>query len=149
MTGLTPKARGRTHLAGKVIFNFGQSTIDCVVKRLAEDGATIELENGLGIPDRFQLSLVSERMLVPCKLVWQSEKQIGVSFEAVTEGGPAEEKRPAEHGPDHALRNQMLALRAAFDHVPLGIVLLDSKLNARFINRAFRRMWALPDEVAD
>ena len=34
----------------------------------------------------------------------------------------------------------MLALRAAFDHVPLGIVLLDSRLNARFINQAFRRM---------
>jgi len=43
----------------------------------------------------------------------------------------------------------MLALRAALDVVPLGIVLLDPKLNARFINRAFRSMWALPDEVAD
>jgi diguanylate cyclase (GGDEF)-like protein len=43
----------------------------------------------------------------------------------------------------------MLALRAALDVMPLGIVLLDPKLNARFINQAFRRMWALPDEKAD
>ena len=81
MSGFTSKARGRTFLAGKVIFNFGQSTIDCVVRKLTENGATIEFATGLGVPDRFQLSLVSEGMLLPCKVVWQSEQQIGVSFQ--------------------------------------------------------------------
>jgi hypothetical protein len=33
--------------------------------------------------------------------------------------------------------------------VPLGIVLLDVRLNARFINQAFRRMWVLSDAVTD
>ena len=43
----------------------------------------------------------------------------------------------------------MLALRAALDEIELGVVLLDSDMRAQFINRAFRRMWALPDVVAD
>jgi diguanylate cyclase (GGDEF)-like protein len=151
MPGLNLKTRGRTLLAGKVIFNFGQSTVDCVVRRITDDGATIELESGLGIPERFQLSIISEGALLPCKLAWQSEKQIGVTFETqqAADTTASDEKASADRGGDHALRGQMLALRAALDVVPLGIVLLDPKLNARFINRAFRRMWALPDEVAD
>ena len=46
-----PKAlpRGRTLLAGKVISNFGQSIIDCVVRRISDHGATISVESPLGI----------------------------------------------------------------------------------------------------
>ncbi len=43
----------------------------------------------------------------------------------------------------------LAALRAALDHVDYGIVLLDSELRAQFINRAFRKMWRLPDHIAD
>jgi hypothetical protein len=81
MSGFDDKARGRVLMAGKVIFNFGQSTIDCMVRRLTGDGATIELESGLGIPEHFQLFITSERALMPCKMVWQSDKQVGVLFE--------------------------------------------------------------------
>jgi hypothetical protein len=42
----------------------------------------------------------------------------------------------------------MLALRAAFDEIEIGIVLLDADLRAQFINRAFRRMWAVSDTMA-
>jgi PAS domain-containing protein len=148
MSGLGGKARGRVLMAGKIIFNFGQSTIDCMVRRITDDGATIEVASGLGIPDRFQLSIASEEALLPCKLVWHSEEQIGVTFE-VTNGSPANNTEPSTDRIDHVLRSQMLALRSALDLIPLGIVLLDRRLNARFINRAFRRMWALPDEKAD
>ena len=44
---------------------------------------------------------------------------------------------------------ELPALRAALDDVPFGIVLLDSELRAQFINRAFRKMWRLPDSKAD
>ncbi len=43
----------------------------------------------------------------------------------------------------------MIALRAALDEVEVGIVLLDSNMRSQFINRAFRRMWALSDAVAE
>ena len=43
----------------------------------------------------------------------------------------------------------LLSLRTALDEVPQGIVLLDASLRARFINRAFRAMWRLPDTLAD
>src|SRR4029079_11687719 len=43
--------RGRTFLAGKVISDYGQSSIDCIVRRMSDVGATIEVENVLGISE--------------------------------------------------------------------------------------------------
>jgi diguanylate cyclase (GGDEF)-like protein len=43
----------------------------------------------------------------------------------------------------------LAALRAALDQADYGIVLLDRELQAQFINRTFRKMWRLPDHIAD
>ena len=151
MADLNLNARGRVLLSGKVIFNFGQSTIDCTVRRITDEGATIEVESGLGVPDTFQLSVASEGTVQPCKLVWRSEKQIGVKFTSHQTDEPADlEESSSNLGvTDHALRAHTLALRAALDHAPLGVVLLDKQLKASFINRAFRQMWSLPNDKAD
>ena len=52
----------RTFLAGQIFFNFGQSTIDCVVRRMSEDGATLEMQSSIGVPDRFQLRLAGQEI---------------------------------------------------------------------------------------
>src|SRR4051794_17125512 len=137
----------RTFLAGKIIFNFGQSTIDCVVRRMSEDGATLEMQSSVGVPDGFQLRLASQEIL-SCRVLWRSDRQVGVALGAEdhVEPNPVDEQ---ERGADSLMRGQMLALRAALDFVPLGIVLLDANLRAQLINRAFRRMWLLPDDVAN
>ncbi len=144
MSHLVPE---RTLLAGKIFFNFGQSTIDCVVRRLTEEAATLEMESSVGVPDRFQLRLAGHEML-SCRVVWRSDRQVGVAFERPNsvEHHTGEERGRSS---DAMMRGQMLALRAALDFVPLGIVLLDANLRARLINHAFRQMWLLPDEVAN
>ena len=81
MSEQKPAPLGRTLLAGKVISNFGQSTIDCVVRRISDHGATIEAESPLGIPEHFHLSIHGEGVPRPCKRVWQSEKELGLEFE--------------------------------------------------------------------
>jgi PAS domain-containing protein len=61
---------------------------------------------------------------------------------------PPRASRPSvEPGRSRAAR--CWRLRAALDEIETGVVLLDGDMRARFINRAFRRMWALPDEVAN
>jgi diguanylate cyclase (GGDEF)-like protein len=141
--------RGRTLLAGKMISNFGQSSIDCVVRRISDHGATISVESPLGIPRHFHLHIPDEGAPRPCKMVWQSDKEVGVEFEiadtASTEAQPAQPERRS----DQVVRGQMLALRSALDEIQIGVVLLDADLRAQFINHAFRRMWKLPDQVAD
>jgi PAS domain-containing protein len=143
--------QGRTLRAGKVISNFGRSSIDCVVRRVSDRGATITVESPLGIPQHFQLLIPDEGVPRPCKLVWQSDKEVGVEFELSDTTGREAATAPAqtERRGDTIMRGQMLALRAALDEVQIGVVLLDGDLRAQFINRAFREMWKLPDPVAD
>ena len=56
-------------------------------------------------------------------------------------------KRAVEH--ERASYNELRSLRAALDQSDVGVVLLDFEMHAQFINRAFRRLWCLPDELAD
>jgi diguanylate cyclase (GGDEF)-like protein len=141
----------RTLLAGKIISNFGQSTVDCVVRRSSDHGATIEVESPLGIPKHFHLLIPGEGAPRPCKLVWQSGKELGLAFEPVDSIKDDAAARPdqPERGGDSLMRGQMLALRSALDEIQIGVVLLDSNLRSQFINRAFRKMWNLPDSMAD
>ena len=151
MSELKSEPHGRTFLAGKIIFNFGQSVLDCIVRRISDEGATIELESGLGIPEHFRLAITGEGEPRPCRRIWRSDNELGLSFGAAGDKGDRRQHHvPAEHhGADSLVRNQMLALRAALDLVPVGIVLLDSSLKSQFINHACRQMWALPDAAAD
>lgn len=155
MSGQVSASRGRTFLAGKVVFNFGRSAFDCTVRQLTDTGATVELESTVGIPDHFQLLMVGTNQTRPCKRLWQSDRQLGLVFEeqrasaaAPAPAAPAAAAIPERRSGD-ILRGHMLALRAALDRIPVGILLLDPELKALFINQAFRDMWTLPDAVAD
>jgi len=87
-----------------------------------------------------------------CQVVWKAPNRIGVEFSspharsspAVHQTHRPEPPTAAGAGASGVLRSEMLSLR-----VPLGIVLLDNGLRARFINRAFRTMWRLPDATAE
>lgn len=147
--------RGRTLLGGQIIFNAGRSAIDCKVRNLSNDGACLEVESPAGIPVQFQLLVADDKEPRACKLAWQSDHRMGVSFEhrqsaSLEEDGGGDDALPAE--PERTfdfLRSHLLALRAALDEVRFGVVLLDRELRAQFINRAFRKMWRLPDHKAD
>ncbi len=58
-------------------------------------------------------------------------------------------RSPEEHAATGMVPGELPTLRAALDHVPYGVVLLDSEMRAQFINRAFRKMWRMPDSKAD
>jgi diguanylate cyclase (GGDEF)-like protein len=47
------------------------------------------------------------------------------------------------------INKELTALRSALDQSEVGVALLDSESRAQFINRAYRRLWRLPDEIAE
>jgi PAS domain-containing protein len=57
-------------------------------------------------------------------------------------------RRDDQAGTD-PVRGELSTLQAALDVVPFGIVVLDAEMRAQVINRAFRKMWRLPDAKAD
>jgi len=148
--------RSRTLLAGKIAFNGRRSVIDCIVRNLSDTGACLQITNSAGIPTTFELVLDAEPRGRPCKLVWLTDTRAGVEF---ADARPASAQEPLEiaaaksasSGPGglEMLRGELLALRSALDDVPVGIVLLDADTRAQFVNRAFRKMWKLPDIKAE
>jgi diguanylate cyclase (GGDEF)-like protein len=48
-----------------------------------------------------------------------------------------------------AANRELMMLRSALDNVDHGVLLLDDELRARFMNRAFRKMWKIPDSFAE
>jgi diguanylate cyclase (GGDEF)-like protein len=150
--------RQRTLRSGKIIFNNRQSVIDCIVRNLSDSGTCLQVNTTAGLPKSFELVIDGESASRHCRVVWQSETRLGVECRdtagranATTAGdvaGAATLPPQADAGAQ-ALRNELLTLRAALDEVPVGIVLLDADTRAQFINRAFRRMWRLPDSKAD
>ncbi len=44
---------------------------------------------------------------------------------------------------------ELAALRTIVDDLQYGVVVLDKDRRAQFVNRAFRRFWRVPDELAD
>jgi hypothetical protein len=71
--------RQRTLKAGTISFNRAAG-IDCTVRNLSDIGASLEVENPLGIPDNFTLVISKDDLKRPCHIVWRSAKRIGVRF---------------------------------------------------------------------
>jgi diguanylate cyclase (GGDEF)-like protein len=153
--------RTRALLAGKILLNSRRSVIDCVVRNLSDQGACLQVASVVGIPATFDLQIDDEKASRPCTTIWHAQNRIGVEFRSrdaqpseaepqpVVSTVPDQEPMLEHTATPEVVRGELLSLRAALSEVPLGIVLLDSELRAQFINRAFRKMWRLPDGKAD
>ena len=155
--------RMRTLRSGKILFNQKGSVLDCVVRNLSDGGACLQVESPVGVPQRFELMIDGESAKRTCDLAWQAGNRIGVRFAQAPSAAQDTDRecdgnrsatmfsrwrRNGEEAPD-LLRAELLSLRAALDEVEFGVVLLDAELRAQFINRAFRKMWRLPDAKAE
>jgi len=67
-------------LKGDSILVANGGAIDCTVRNISETGARLEVENPVGIPDKFTLIAQHERIKRGCRIVWRKAKQIGVRF---------------------------------------------------------------------
>ena len=68
---------GHAFLAGKIISNFGQSTIERVVRRISDHGATIEVDSPLGIPSSFIFSFLERARRDPASWSGNRGKRLG------------------------------------------------------------------------
>ena len=71
--------RHRTLKAGHIAFNRA-GTIDCRVRNLSTQGACLEVQSQVGIPDEFTLFVEYDHLKRRCRVVWRNPKQLGVEF---------------------------------------------------------------------
>jgi PilZ domain-containing protein len=72
-------ARHRVLKVAKIAFG-RTGIIDATVRNLSDRGACLQVASPLGIPDTFDLMLLSDGEKKPCRVVWRKERQIGVEF---------------------------------------------------------------------
>lgn len=77
----TNAAGGRRVLkAGRIAFNAGQPVIDCTVRRLSEDGASMSVISTAGVLDRFKLAIDADGFSRLCQMTRKAEQTIDVAF---------------------------------------------------------------------
>jgi PilZ domain len=100
--------RLRSFLKGRVIFNGGQTSLDCLIRDISSGGARLELSASVTLPDRFDLYLPHRESTCKAHIQWRRGSQLGVALET------AESAPPMPTVPqDVALRLQQLEAEAA------------------------------------
>ncbi len=72
--------RRRVLKAGRIVFNDRHSTIDCTVRSLSKHGAGIDVSSAAGLPDQFNLAIMSDRFETRCRIVSQTDRHVEVEF---------------------------------------------------------------------
>src|SRR4051794_6468044 len=72
--------RIRSLIAARIIFNNGQSTLDCLIRNLSDTGAKLSVSAVVILPDCFDL-LISKSVTRRMRMAWQRGDEIGVRFE--------------------------------------------------------------------
>jgi hypothetical protein len=72
--------RRRIFKQGTLAFSSGGSTA-CTVRNLSSNGARIEIESPVGMPQSFTLVIATDHFMRHCHTVWSSRQRIGVAFD--------------------------------------------------------------------
>ena len=75
--------RSRSFLKGRVVFNGGQTSLECLIRDLSSAGARLELSASVTLPDRFELYLPHRDTTSKVHVQWRRGSQIGVAFDHV------------------------------------------------------------------
>lgn len=70
----------RVFKAGLISFNAGHSTIDCTVRGLSDQGASLDVTSTAGIPQRFKLQIGADHFSRACTVAHMRDRNIQVLF---------------------------------------------------------------------
>ncbi|MCK1652527.1 PilZ domain-containing protein [Bradyrhizobium sp. 149] len=59
---------------------FESSGITCTVRNISANGAAIELDATVTLPQSFTLAIARDNFVRNCRTVWRSERRIGLAF---------------------------------------------------------------------
>ena len=77
------RKRTRVLRSAKIIVPRRSPVIHCTVQNITGGGARLKLANTSGLPETFDLTFEHGRTRRPCRVVWRTDNELGVSFEQV------------------------------------------------------------------
>ncbi|KQP06558.1 MAG: PilZ domain-containing protein [Methylobacterium sp.] len=88
------EVRQRTFLKGRILFNKGASSMDCLVRDMSASGARLALTETSTLPDSFELYIPQKDKTYRSTLAWRRADGVGIAF--ALEAAPASAPAPAE-----------------------------------------------------
>jgi hypothetical protein len=113
--------RLRSFLKGRVLFNGGQNSLDCLIRDISPTGARLELSASVTLPDRFDLYLPHRDETCKVHSQWRRGTQLGVAFDHV-------ESVPAAPPGERDLASRVQQLEAELGLMRLLIAQMKSEL---------------------
>ncbi len=95
------EVRQRVFLKGRISFNNGASSMDCMVRDFSPSGARLALSETATLPASFDLYIPQKDRTYRATLRWRREDGIGVTF--VEEAAPPAPAAPAAETADASL----------------------------------------------
>lgn len=94
--------RQRTFLKGRILFNKGASSMDCLVRDMSSSGARLSLTETTVLPETFDLYIPQKEKTYRSTLAWRRADGVGITFvdEAAPAPVPAPAPAPAAAQPD-------------------------------------------------
>ena len=74
------ETRQRVFLKGRIMFNNGASSFDCLVRDMSATGARLVMSDATTLPDAFDLYIPQKDRTFRATLRWRREDGIGVIF---------------------------------------------------------------------
>ena len=74
--------RKRTFLRGRILYNGGAASMDCIIRDMSESGARLELSETSALPEVFDLYIQNKDATFRAMLCWRRGGEVGVTFEA-------------------------------------------------------------------
>ena len=88
MTERRQRQRNMTYLGGTMAFNAQNSTLNCLVRDLSQDGAKLELPAAAIAPPTFELRIRANEPPRHARIVWRTQRHVGVAFQPSTTSPP-------------------------------------------------------------
>ncbi|KQP25064.1 pilus assembly protein PilZ [Methylobacterium sp. Leaf102] len=88
------EVRQRTFLKGRILFNKGASSMDCLVRDMSASGARLALSETTTLPESFDLYIPQKDRTYRSTLAWRRADGVGITF--LDEAVPAPMPAPAE-----------------------------------------------------
>lgn len=73
--------RMKTFLRGRIIFNGGASSMDCLIRDLSASGARLEISESSALPEVFDLYVQNRDATHRATLRWRRDGGVGVTFD--------------------------------------------------------------------
>ena len=109
--------RSRTLLRGRIEFNDGTSSLDCLIRDLSETGARIDVSEAVTLPLAFRIFVPKHDRRYQATLRWHRNGQAGVEFAGSQQAAAAPAGDEAERMKVARLEAEVKRLRGILEAI--------------------------------